>query len=104
MPRNPRSRGATLYLRTVMGIISGILAVLLVSLVVRTVLSRFNASLDPHGYTLIFGTVGSLVLGLLLVIVLPFALPRARRGRAYRTGTVAYVVMGVVLAALWFTA
>ncbi|MGO1770267.1 MAG: hypothetical protein ACTHZX_09965 [Microbacterium sp.] len=103
MPRSSRSRGMTLYLRAVAGIVAGILAVLLVSLVVRTVMSRFG-DVDPHGYTVIFGTIGSLILGLIVVIVLPLALPRMRRGRAYGTGAVAYLVMGLVLVALWFTA
>lgn len=103
MSMSPRSRGASLYLRVVMGIVSGILALLLVSLVVRTVMSRFGA-FDPHGYTLVFGTLGSLLLGLLLLIAFPLALPRARRGRAYGRGAIAYVVVGAVLLALWFTA
>jgi hypothetical protein len=59
---------------------------------------------DPHGYGLIFGSMFTLVTGLVFTVALPFTFPRQHRLRVGRIAIATYVVTTALLFALWFSA
>ena len=74
-------------------------------LLVAVLRSRFGgAGTDPHGYTLIFGTFGALVTGLVASVSIPWVFPATGRPRALRWCLVGYVVVAASLLALLLTA
>lgn len=99
-PTAPPRRVAVRILAAVVAAAAGLPWSLMVFLVVS---SRFgSASKDAHGYVLIFGTLASLVLGLIVASTLPFAFANPRRLLGWCLG--GYAVVSAFLMTLWFTA
>lgn len=86
----------------VVSLVAGLPFALLLVAVLR---SRFGGpATDPHGYTLIFGTFGALVTGLVASVSIPWVFPAARRPRVQRWCLLGYVVVAASLIALLLTA
>ena len=91
--------------RVLAGVIGGAAAVifaLMASLVVRSLLGP--ASQDPHGYSVIFGTLLALPSGLLAVVLVPFAFSPARRPKAQRIALLLAIAVVAALIAVGFLA
>ncbi|MCV7365416.1 hypothetical protein [Mycolicibacterium neworleansense] len=98
-----RQYQTTLAIRGFAGLIGGG-AMVLWALVVFVMLSSAfdtDSASDPHGYGIVFGILMYLPLGLVWSLVLPFAAPRHRWGRAFAISLLTFVtVTGLVLVAL----
>ncbi|WP_243232385.1 hypothetical protein [Microbacterium sp. CIAB417] len=98
----PRSTGAGLR---ILGIV--LTALFGVPFLVFTVLvlsSRFGGAFDPHGYTLIFGTLFALVLAIPTAVSIPLVFPAGRRLVAAIISLAAFLVVGIGLFAALLTA
>lgn len=70
------------------------------ALVVYGVLSSAfdtNPATDPHGYGIIFGVLISVPVSLFWALVLPFAAPRRRRGRAFAISLPAFLAVNALM-------
>jgi hypothetical protein len=92
--------------RTVACIVSTVAGGLWPFMAFTAVSSRFttNPAHDPHGFGLMFGTMLAVVIGLVVVVALPFAFPSERRARVGRISMATYLVSSALLFAALFTA
>lgn len=79
-----------------LGSTAALLWLMCLYLVARSGLSS-DPGIDPHGYSLMFGTVVGLIAGLLSAVSLPGALPVDRRRRATRWCLLLFVTVSAVL-------
>lgn len=98
-------RGAGIAVRVVGGVLTAVFGIPFAVLALMVLASRFgSAEQDPHGYTLIFGTVLAIPLAMVTSLVVPLILPRSRRALGYGIAVIAFLVVTAVLLAAWFTA
>ena len=105
-PRSPGSSGILQIVgRLLAGVMGGAAALvfaLMSGLIVSSLLGP--ASQDPHGYSVIFGTLLALPSGLLAAVLVPFAFPPARRPRAQRIALLLTIAAFAALLAVGFLA
>ncbi|WP_396902864.1 hypothetical protein [Mycolicibacterium sp.] len=90
---------AILAIRCVVGLVGGG-AVVFWALVVYVMLgSAFdtNPATDPHGYGIVFGILISVPVSLFWALVLPFAAPRNKWGRAFATSLLAFLALNALV-------
>ncbi|MFV8166483.1 hypothetical protein ACNQVK_31020 [Mycobacterium sp. 134] len=94
-----RNYQAMLAIRCFVGIIGGGAAVLWALVVFVMLSSAFdtNPATDPHGYGIVFGVLISVPLSLFWALVLPFAAPRHRWGRAFAISLLTLVVLNALV-------
>ena len=92
--------------RTGARIVSAVAGGLWLFMAFTAVSSRFmtNPAHDTHGFGLMFGTMLAVVIGLVVVVALPFAFPPERRARVGRITLAIYLVSSALLFAALFTA
>lgn len=88
-----------LAIRCFVGIIGGGAAVLWALVVFVVLSSAFdtNPATDPHGYGIVFGVLISVPLSLFWALVLPFAAPRHRWGRAFAVSLLTLVALNALV-------
>lgn len=94
-----RNYQAVLTIRCFAGVM-GAGAAALWALIVFTMLSSAfdtDPATDPHGYGIVFGVLISVPLSLFSALVLPFAAPRNRWGRAFVISLLALVALNALV-------
>lgn len=90
---------AMLAIRCFVAVIGGG-AVVFWALIVYTMLSSAfdsNPATDPHGYGIVFGILISVPLSLFCALILPFAAPRHRWGRAFAISLLSLVAINALV-------
>lgn len=90
---------AMLAIRCVAGVIGGG-AVAFWALVVFAMLSSAfdtDPATDPHGYGIVFGVLISVPVSLFWALVLPFAAPRRRWGRAFAISLLSFLALNALV-------
>ncbi|OLP01834.1 hypothetical protein BVU76_14000 [Mycolicibacterium porcinum] len=85
--------------RCVVGVIGGG-AVAFWALVVWAMLSSAfdtDPATDPHGYGIVFGVLISVPVSLFWALVLPFAAPRRRWGRAFAISLLSFLALNALV-------
>lgn len=90
---------AMLAIRCFVAVIGGGAALLWALIVYVMLSSAFdtNPATDPHGYGIVFGVLMSVPLSLFWALVLPFAAPRHRWGRAFAISLPALVGLNALV-------
>ncbi|WP_135452783.1 hypothetical protein [Mycobacterium sp. DL99] len=90
---------AVLAIRAFVGLIGAGAAALWALVVFAMLSSAFDTdpATDPHGYGIVFGVLISVPLSLFSALVLPFAAPRNRWGRAFVISLLALVALNALV-------
>lgn len=93
-----RHAQTVLAIRCIAGVIGGGAAALWALVVFMVLSSAFdtNPATDPHGYGIVFGVLIAVPVSLIWALVLPFAAPRHRWGRAFAISLLAFVTLNAL--------
>ncbi|MCV7194404.1 hypothetical protein [Mycolicibacterium brumae] len=105
-PPRPTSSGVGIVVQVLCGLIGFGAAGIAGFFGLLVLWSRFSTDPgdDPHGYTLIFGTLLALPCALVAAMTTPFAFPRGYRAKAAAIMTPLCLLGSATLITAWFTA
>lgn len=90
---------AMLAIRCVAGVIGGGAVAFWALVVFAMMSSAFDTdpATDPHGYGIVFGVLISVPVSLFWALVLPFAAPRRRWGRAFAISLLSFLALNALV-------